>query len=72
MGIWLTSEERANLIRRAGTSAARGEDSSLAGSSLVPQQGLTVRGSSSFLLIHVTDRFSDPLVVDQDATKSTN
>ena len=32
-----------------------------------------MRGSSSFLLIHVmTDRFSDPLVVDQEGTSSTS
>ena len=32
-----------------------------------------MRGSSSFPLIHVmTDRFSDPLVVDQEGTSSTS
>ena len=73
VGIWLTSEERANLIRRAGTSAAGVEGSSLADSSpALAQQGLTVRGSSSLILIHVTDRLSDPLGVDQEATESTN
>ena len=71
--IWLTSEEMTNLIRRAGTSAAGAEDSSLADSSpALAQQGLTVRGSSSLILIHVTDQFSDPLAVDQEATESTN
>ena len=73
MKIWLTSQRGTNLIRRVGTSAVGGEGSSLAGSSLaLAQLGLTGRGSSSFLLIHVTDRISDPLVVvDQEVTKST-